>query len=631
MSSWNELLESARRSLDACRFDDAHAELQTLLMFEFPETSEALIPSHHARLRFALDLAEACADRSDAMIRSNQMEQGLPLYELAISLRADIAQLHERLGDTHAKLFEIDDAIAAYQSATRLVSPDDPVHQKLRDALAQKRDPAHVVARCRIGAERSPDSAEAQLQLANALRANRQLDEAIETYQRVMELSPDSPVALNNLAVALKDAGRVEEAYDRLTKAAAAAPDWAVIQSNALYTSYFLPKDDPQLILEAHRKWGDRITPPKHQDFANDRSPDRVLSIGYVSPDFREHCQSFFTLPLLSAHDRTKVKVFCYADVPRPDEITERLKSHADVWRDIQGLSDARVAEQIRADRIDILVDLTMHMAKGRPMLFAMKPAPIQIAWLAYPGTTGSAAMDYRFSDPYLDPPGSDADYTEQTLRLPETFWCYDPLEPEGPASPLPALSAGYISFGCMNNFCKVNQPTLALWREVLERVPNSRLILLAPFGEARQRVTEALAVDSARVQFMDYLPRPQYLKLYERIDVCLDTFPYNGHTTSLDAMWMGVPVVSLAGRVAVSRAGLSLASKVGLQHLVAQSCEEFAPIAKSLTEDLSKLADLRATLRQRMESSPLMDSARFARAVENCYRTAWTKCGRVT
>ena len=211
-----------------------------------------------------------------------------------------------------------------------------------------------------------------------------------------------------------------------------------------------------------------------------------MLHVGYVSPDFREHCQSFFTLPLLSSHDRTRVKVFCYADAHRPDEITERLQSHVDVWRDVQGLSDHRVADQIRADRIDVLVDLTMHMAKGRPMLFAQKPAPVQVAWLAYPGTTGSPTMDYRFSDPHLDPPGSEADYCEQTVRLPETFWCYDPLEAEAPVSPLPALGVGHITFGCLNNFCKVNEPTLQLSREVLRAVPGSKFILLAPTGKAR-------------------------------------------------------------------------------------------------------------------------------------------------
>ena len=242
--------------------------------------------------------------------------------------------------------------------------------------------------------------------------------------------------------------------------------------------------EHPQPLLDESRRWSARHEAPyrgTHEPHPNDATPSRRLRIGYVSPDFRDHCQTLFTVPLLSHHDHEQFEVFCYASVTRPDDLTQRVAAHADVWRDVRALDDERLAQMIRDDRIDILIDLTMHMADGRPLLFARKPAPVQIAWLAYPGTTGIDAIDYRFDRPWLDPVGSDAWYSEVSIRLPDSFWCYDALTDTPEVNALPALSNGYPTFGCLNNPCKLSDATFRLWGDVMREVADARLLLMAP------------------------------------------------------------------------------------------------------------------------------------------------------
>jgi protein O-GlcNAc transferase len=272
-----------------------------------------------------------------------------------------------------------------------------------------------------------------------------------------------------------------------------------------------------------------------------------------------------------------------------------------------------------------------MHMAGGRPLLFARKPAPIQIAWLAYPGTTGIDAIDYRFSDPRLDPEGFDGHYSEHTLRLPDSYWCYDPLTHHPGVNDLPANERGYLTLGCLNNPCKLTDHTLRLWAGVMRALPEARLLLMAPPGRYRRSLSQRLAehgVAAERVDFRPFQPRGEYLRSYHDIDLGLDTFPYNGHTTSLDSLWMGVPVVTRVGRTSVGRGGLSQLFQIDLLELAADSDEAFVAIAVALGRDLVRLAALRRELRTRLERSPLMDASRFARHVELAYRNVWRAHG---
>ena len=284
----------------------------------------------------------------------------------------------------------------------------------------------------------------------------------------------------------------------------------------------------------------------------------------------------------------------------------------------------------VRQDKIDILVDLALHSANNRLLAFARKPAPVQVTWCGYPGTTGLSTIDYRLTDPHLDPPGdNDSCYSEQSFRLPDTFWLYDPLIDPLPVNDLPALSNGFITFGCLNNFCKVNDGVLNLWANVLREVSRSRLLLMAPHGQTRDDILKKLkthGIEEPRVEFANRQLRKYYFQSYNRIDLCLDTMPYNGHTTSLDACWMGVPTITLIGKTVVGRGGWSLLSNLRLTELAARTPEECIEITRQLAGNLPKLQELRSTLRERMQASPLMDGKRFARNLEEAFREMWRK-----
>jgi predicted O-linked N-acetylglucosamine transferase (SPINDLY family) len=443
---------------------------------------------------------------------------------------------------------------------------------------------------------------------------------------------PELAKAHSYLGNALKEGGQLDEAMTAYRQAIALKPDYAEAHDNLLLTLQYHPDYDPQAIAEEHRRWNYQHVEPLRkfiQPHTNDQNSDRRLRIGYVSPDFRDHVVGRNLLPLFQHHDHRKFQITCYAQVRRPDSVTGQFQQNADCWRNILGLSDGQVTEEIRQDQIDLLVDLALHTEGNRLLVFARKPAPVQLTFAGYPGSTGLSTIDYRLSDPYLDPPGMDESiYSEQTIRLPDSFWCYDPLENRNiPVNSLPALETGIITFGCLNNFFKLNNNLLDLWARALGQVQGSRLLVQAYEGTHRQRMVDRLGqsgIDSRRIEFFSRRSRQEYLKLYHRIDIGLDSFPYNGHTTSLDSLWMGVPVVTLVGQTAVSRAGWCHLSNLGLTELAGQDAEEFVRIGVELARDLPRLTELRSTLRQRMQQSPLMDAPRFARNIEAAYRQMW-------
>jgi len=370
------------------------------------------------------------------------------------------------------------------------------------------------------------------------------------------------------------------------------------------------------------------------QPHGNNRDPRRRLRVGYVSPDFREHAVGRNLLPLFREHDHEQFEIFCYSHTLREDALTREFQQHAKEWRNIAGLSDAQAVEQIRKDRIDILVDLALHSANNRLLIFAHKPAPLQATYLAYCSSTGLETMDYRLSDPFMDPPSSDeSHYSEQTIRLPETYWCYAPGGPTPEPSPPPIDATGYITFGCLNNFAKV-PPALHLWAEILQRVPASRLIVHSPPGSHLDAIRQRFAgkgISSDRLEFPPRQPWAEYVQTYGRIDIGLDQFPWGGGITTCDALWMGVPVVTLVGKTAVGRGGASILSNVGVPELIARTPQEYVQIAADLSNDLPRLAELRRTLRPRMQASLLMNARRFARNIEAAYRRMWRSLCEIT
>jgi protein O-GlcNAc transferase len=577
------------------------------------------------------DFAGAYNNLGCALTDIRQVDDAVNVLLRAIELRPDFAEAWYNLANALKKRGDFPDAVAAYQRAIQF-RPDYPeAYTNLGNALQAVGQYNEAADSYRSALTLRPRDAEVHNNLGSVLRTMGHLDQAIATFKSGLFFRPDYHILYCNLGNALKDSGRLDDAIAAYRRAIEIRPSDAITHSNLVYSISYSPNYDATEILRENLRFGAIHAAklahgvPPHK---NTRDPDRRLRIAYLGSDFRDHCQSFFMIPLLANHNHDRFEIYCYANVGRPDAITERIKKYADHWQSVVGITDAELAEKIRADEIDIAVDLTMHMSNGRLLALAHRPAPVQVAYLAYPGTTGVPAIDYRLTDPYLDPPGdSDLNYSEKSLRLPDTFWCYDPLT-DGPAvNPLPALQNGFITFGCLNNFCKVTRQTLDLWASVLRAVPNSRMIILCPIGTQRDELLENLrsrGVASERIELVAQQPRQKYLETYQRIDVGLDTLPYNGHTTSLDSFWMGVPVLTRVGRTVVGRAGWSQLSNLGLPELAAWSDEDFPKIAIDWTENPTRLADLRADLRRQMLNSPLMDAPRMVINTESIYRDIW-------
>jgi protein O-GlcNAc transferase len=582
---------------------------------------------------------EAHGNLGNALKGKGRIDDAIAAYRRAIALRPNFPEAHNNLGNSLTGKGQLDEAIAAYRQAIAL-NPNFPeFHGNLGNALKEKGQLDEAAAACQRAIALRPGYAKAHNNLGNVLRIKGQLDEAIAAYRQAIALSPNLPSVRVNLGNALLDLGQLDGAIAAYRQAIVLSPNSPEAPSDLIYTLYFHPGYDAEAIAEEHRRWNRQHAEPLRtsiQIHSNDRRPDRRLRLGYVSADFCNTACAYFLDPLLKHHDPRQVELFCYAHVLRPDARTLQFQRYAAAWRNIAGISDEQVAGQIREDRIDILVDLKLHAPENRLLVFARKPAPVQVTWLGYPGSTGLTTIDYRLSDPFLDPPAvspaeppgmDESVYSEHTIRLPDTFWCYDPLTTEPAVNALPAPQRGHITFGCLNNFCKVNDGVLALWAKVLRQVENSRLLLLAPLGDPQAHALDRFrqeGIDPARIEFVPRQPREKYLETYHRIDLGLDTFPYNGHTTSLDSFWMGVPVVTLVGNRAVARAGLCLLSNLGLAELASRTPERFVHIAAELARDLPRLAQLRSTLRRRMEQSPLMDAPRFARNIEDAYRKMW-------
>jgi predicted O-linked N-acetylglucosamine transferase (SPINDLY family) len=610
--------------------------------------------------------AEAYINLGNALRDSGRFEEAVVAYRQAIALRPNHAEAHYDLGNALRSNGQLDVAIAAYRRAIALRPNYAEAHSNLGNALREAGQPAEATAACRRAIAINPHYAPAYSNLGNALANTGQLDDAVVAYRQAIALKPDYAEAHNNLGVALrnkgeldqataairqaialsssyaeahsnlgsvlKDQGELDDAVAACRRAIALKPDFVQAHSNLVYMLHFHPAYDARAMYEEASRWNQRHAAPlacavRRHD--NDRRPERPLRIGYVSADFRAHPMGSNFMPLALSHDQRLYRMVCYSSVRRPDAVTQRLRSLSSEWRDTAQLSDKQLAELIRRDKIDILVDLGMHMAGSRLLVFARRPAPVQVTCLCSMGTTGLPSIDYRISDPYSDPPGAnDAYYAEQTVRLPDCYFCHEVPRHSPPVNVLPALETGHITFGCLNSFCKVTPEVLALWSQILSDVPNSRLILRCPSDSAQARVRSIMAarnVAADRIEFLEgRLPTDDYLRAHHRMDIYLDPFPYAGHTTSLDALWMGVPLITLAGRTDVGRSGIFLLTNLNMQELIAQTKQDYALKSAALANDLPRLAGYRGALRQRMLQSPLLDTPRFARNIEAAYRQMW-------
>jgi predicted O-linked N-acetylglucosamine transferase (SPINDLY family) len=562
-------------------------------------------------------------------------DESIACCHQAVAFRPDYVDAYYNIAQVHMHRGNFKEAVAAYRQVVRL-SPDHALAlNNLGYALHELGDDPEAVASHRQALALRPDDVDTLNNLGNALYSMHKLAEAEAYYRRALQINPDYVKAYQGLGALFMTQGLTESAERAFRKVLELKPDDAKAY-HGLLTAMNYHSSDPIQVFQAHKAWGELQPRPGLQEisYANVRDPDRRLRVGYVSPNLRVHSVAYFFEPLLASHDPAVVETCCYADVRRPDAVTERLRKTAGVWRDVHGMADEQVVDLIRKDGIDILVDLAGHTANNRLAVFTHHPAPIQVTYLGYPNTTGLPAMDYRLTDAWADPSGeTDAWHTEKLVRLSCGLLCYQPYSDAPPVGALPVATNGFIRFGSFNHIAKINAEVIAVWAGIIRAIPESRLVLkhgLLKEGAMAERCYALFAehgVARERLELHNRAPSVrEHLHFYGDIDVALDTFPYNGTTTTCEALWMGVPVITLAGRRHAGRVGVSLLSRVGLTELIADTKDQYHALAVRLATDRNRLADLHSTLRERVAQSSLCDSKAFARQVERAYREMWLK-----
>jgi protein O-GlcNAc transferase len=576
------------------------------------------------------DLFQARNNLGNILNQQRRWAEAEVELQQAIKLRPDLPQAHCSLGMAMWGLDRADEAVASYQLATEL-NPNLPLAwESLGTLLMGRRQLSSAADALRHAVALRP-TAISYLNLGRALGGLDQFDESLAMLRKAVESSPNHAEAHDALGTALQWCGQMDEAVAAFRRAIDLEPRNFIAHSHLLYAMLFQGQSSPEEIFAEHLEWARRHTAHLVPTPAgeNDRSPDRRLRIGYVSPNFRNQAIMSFVMPIIENHDRGAMEIHCYSDTRAPDEWTARLKRQADQWRDTATLSDLQLAQLIRADNIDILIDLTGHIGDGRLRAFALKPAPVQVSYIGYQGTTGVPAVDYFLTDDWADPAGQTERYfVEKLQRLPETFFCYEPPSDAPDIGPLPSTAAGLITFGCQNNLAKVTPRTIALWSRVLNAVPDSKLILLAPNSrEVDDRILSAFTpagISQNRIELVRRASPRDYLDRYNRIDIALDPVPFNGHTTTCDAAWMGCPTIILAGTIYPYRFGGTILRNIGLSDLIANDENDYVRLTGELAQNQQRLLRIRSSLRDEMRRSPITDGPGFTRKLELAYRQMW-------
>jgi predicted O-linked N-acetylglucosamine transferase (SPINDLY family) len=608
----------------------------------------------------------ALIERGNALEDAGDLLAARALYEQALAQAPEHPRALLNLGNALLALGRADEAVSSYRRVLAVDAEHFGAHLNLGNALLASGRGPEAVAAYRAAARLRPDSAPAWTGLGCALEAAGAPDEALQAYRSALAADPgfagallnlfdllvarrlgaearallESAVARNpgdlalarRLAFAQRDAGESEAAVAGLRRILAAQPDDLETHSDLLFATTLLPWSDVDAALAEHRRFGERLAARVERlTPRNPKSPSRALKIGFVSPDLRRHPVAVFIEPVLRHLDRASFEAHCYFTGKRPDDISDRLAALCDRWQHVAALDDAALARKVMDDGIDLLFDLAGHTAGRRLGVFARKPAPVQLTWLGYLATTGVAAIDYRLCDRHTDPPGrAEAWQVEAPLRAPDSQWCYAPLVEVPAPGPLPRSSNGYWTFVSANQIAKLNRRCLAAWAKVMAAVPDSRLRILGvgdpSIGQRLLAELSAHGVASTRVDLIERLPMQEYLRSYAAADILLDTFPYNGATTSCDALLMGVPVATVAGDWSIARGGVSLLSTLGLQDWIAASEDALPELVRRHTADVEAMAALRAALPSRLRASPLMGGARFTRNLEALLREAWRR-----
>jgi predicted O-linked N-acetylglucosamine transferase (SPINDLY family) len=577
-----------------------------------------------------------------------RLPEAVRCFQLALALDQKNPAAHNNLGNCHKLAGNLADAKRCYRKAISVSSKFIPAYINLADVLGKQNKHKAAVKMYRKALRIAPDTPENKAnlvllhhRLGLALRQLDKTDEAIASYKDAIATKPEFAMAHNSLGGALLARNELDAAMACFRTALELEPSHSRVHSNILFTMNYLPGSTQEQIYEESLLFDSqhaRGLLQGRKPFSRSRDKKKILRIGYLSPDFREHSVAHFTRKLLGEHNREATVVHCYADVETPDDLTGQFQAQADHWLSIADMGDADIAEHIRQDRIDILVDLAGHTSNNRLLVFARKPAPIQVTWLGYPNTTGMRAMDYRLTDAVADPPG-DADrlHTEKLVRLDHGFLCYQTDESIPAVAPPPCLQQGHVTFGSFNTIKKVTPDVVRIWSRILQSVPGARLVMKSNALEdesTRTNMLRAFAehkITEDRLDLINAVPRRRdHMELYSRVDIGLDPFPYNGTTTTFEALWMGVPVICLRGDRHAGRVGESIMSHLGLPELVADSEDQYVDLAKRFADDTQRLVTLRNTMRSQMRDSELMNVPLFTETLEKAYRQMWiTWCNK--
>jgi predicted O-linked N-acetylglucosamine transferase (SPINDLY family) len=625
-----DALELIQRSIALVPTAEAYNNLGNVLRF-MGRLDESL-RAYETSLQLSPNDAKAHTNLGTVLNQLGRHEQAIAAVRAALKIEPTLVAAHSMLGNSLQELGRFEEARSAYESAIVIDPSFAEGHSNLGNVLANLGQLDDAVAAHQRAIRIKPQYASAYVNLSGVQRDLGRLDEAVAAATQALTLRPDLSEGHMVLANALMHQGRTEEAVAAYRRALQLKPNLHFAHSNMLLALHNRPFDPAELFVE-HRRWNASHAAGFSAEITshtNSRDPNRRLKIAYVSPDLRSHPIGRFMLPVLEHHDRSQFHVSCFAGA-RPDDLTRRLQSHVDAWHDTLPLSDAELAARVRAEEIDILIDHSGHTANGRLLVFARKPAPVQVTWLGYPDTTGMDAIDYRITDAITDPPGeSDARHSEKLVRLEGCFICYQPPT-DRPALARPADRRAAFTFGCFNNFTKVSPQILRLWGRILEASPAARLLIKSRgLGDPAMagRAMEMMRANGVAADRVDLLGHEKttvsHLERYNHIDVALDTWPYNGTTTTCDALGMGVTVVTLKGNAHVARTGASLLTAAGLPDWIAADEESYVRIAVDAATMGMRSVEQREALQRQLSASQLCDAPSFVRRLEAAYRTMW-------